>query len=267
MYGDEPDRWSDDLRGTERLRFTINVLTRLRVCTADGRVDLEDEGQTARRRTSPLLPWFEHPDAREPRRARHLRPLVGARARTARTASSGLDTGCVWGGALTASTWMPSAPPVSVPCAGYQLPDDCKARRAALRPVPTTPRSAVLARVDPGGSSRSIGLAPVAVERQHDALRAAHLEHAECARAHPQREPHRPGVCPRRLQDDARPRRSRRCRSTSSVLRFQYCAGGRRSAHVELVIPARGGAGGACCQGQCGDQCGHAGRLAAARRA
>ena len=35
MYGDEPDRWDEKLSGMERLRFTINVLTRLRVCTRD----------------------------------------------------------------------------------------------------------------------------------------------------------------------------------------------------------------------------------------
>ena len=35
------EKWSDDLSRRDRLRFTINVLTRLRVCTADGRVDLK----------------------------------------------------------------------------------------------------------------------------------------------------------------------------------------------------------------------------------
>jgi bis(5'-nucleosyl)-tetraphosphatase (symmetrical) len=45
MYGDEPDRWSDDLPRKDKVRFTINVLTRLRVCTADGRVDLKWKGR------------------------------------------------------------------------------------------------------------------------------------------------------------------------------------------------------------------------------
>ena len=72
MYGDEPDRWDEKLRGMERLRFTINVLTRIRVCTADGRVDLSVKGPPPPP-ASPLRPWFEHPG----RRSREARVIFG----------------------------------------------------------------------------------------------------------------------------------------------------------------------------------------------
>jgi bis(5'-nucleosyl)-tetraphosphatase (symmetrical) len=59
MYGNEPDAWSDDLKKKERQRFTINVLTRLRYCTAAGRVDLKlkDSPQDT---PGPFAPWFSH---------------------------------------------------------------------------------------------------------------------------------------------------------------------------------------------------------------
>jgi bis(5'-nucleosyl)-tetraphosphatase (symmetrical) len=113
MYGDQPDRWRDDLRGADRLRFVINVLTRLRACDSDGRVNLGFKREPAAL-TAPWLPWF-----RAPRRA-----TAGSRVvfghwsalgfmRTAGLVS--LDTGCVWGGALTAVNLdVDDAPAVSV---------------------------------------------------------------------------------------------------------------------------------------------------------
>ena len=44
MYGNKPDRWSDTLRGMDRLRFVINVFTRMRFCTARGTIDLKMKG-------------------------------------------------------------------------------------------------------------------------------------------------------------------------------------------------------------------------------
>ncbi len=88
MYGDQPDKWSDALKGMDRLRFAINALTRLRVCTRDGRVDLKMKGGTKDIR-APFKPWFEWDQPREPRRARDLRALVARWASCARTAWSG----------------------------------------------------------------------------------------------------------------------------------------------------------------------------------
>ncbi len=121
MYGDEPRRWSDDLSGMDRLRFTINVLTRLRVCTADGDVDLKMKGKPPRP-PSPLRPWFEL----ETRRSRDSRIIFGhwsALGLVQREGVVGLDSGCVWGGALTAFDLDTPREPVCLACEGYQSPD------------------------------------------------------------------------------------------------------------------------------------------------
>lgn len=121
MYGDEPDRWSAQLSGTERLRFVINVLTRLRVCTADGQVELALKGEPPPP-PSPLRPWFTI----EKRLTRGARIIFGHWSALGLVQSHGvvgLDSGCVWGGALSALDLDAGRAPVSVPCAGYQRPD------------------------------------------------------------------------------------------------------------------------------------------------
>ena len=118
MYGDEPDRWDERLAGAERLRFIINVLTRLRLCTADGRVDIAIKGPPPPP-PSPLRPWFEH----RHRASRDARVIFGhwsALGLVEQVGVLGLDTGCVWGGTLTAADLDADRPPLSVPCAGYQ---------------------------------------------------------------------------------------------------------------------------------------------------
>lgn len=122
MYGDQPDRWREDLAGPERWRFIVNVLTRLRVCTADGRIDLKMKGPPADARAG-YRPWFEH----EPRASRGARIVFGhwsALGYVNARGVVGLDTGCVWGGALTALRLDADEPPVSLPCSGYQEPGD-----------------------------------------------------------------------------------------------------------------------------------------------
>jgi bis(5'-nucleosyl)-tetraphosphatase (symmetrical) len=121
MYGDEPSRWSDMLVGMDRLRFAINVLTRLRVCTPDGDVDLKMKGKPTYGH-SKLRPWFDI----EARRSAGTRIIFGhwsALGLVVRPDVIGLDSGCVWGGALTAFDLDGNAPPVSLPCTGYQSPD------------------------------------------------------------------------------------------------------------------------------------------------
>jgi bis(5'-nucleosyl)-tetraphosphatase (symmetrical) len=114
MYGDQPDHWQDSLKGMDRLRFAINVLTRLRLCTADGRIDFKQKGKPDSA-PAPWLPWFKAPR----RASSDVRIVFGHWSalgfyRTDRLAA--LDTGCVWGGTLTALNLdAPQSAPVSVP--------------------------------------------------------------------------------------------------------------------------------------------------------
>ena len=124
MYGDRPDRWSEDLRGMERLRFAVNALTRMRVCTVDGRIDVKMKGPPNEARL-PYRPWFEH----ETRLSREVRVIFGhwsALGLIQAHGVVGLDTGCVWGGSLTAidlDDWQ--ATPIGESCA--QLSADSNA--------------------------------------------------------------------------------------------------------------------------------------------
>ncbi|ROR34660.1 symmetrical bis(5'-nucleosyl)-tetraphosphatase [Inmirania thermothiophila] len=98
MYGDEPARWDEALAGAARLRFIVNALTRIRLVTADGALALD--GYAAPEAAPPgLVPWFDHPDCR-------VRGLVFGHWSTAglRATRAGwcLDSGCVWGGRLSA---------------------------------------------------------------------------------------------------------------------------------------------------------------------
>ncbi|HZT04820.1 MAG TPA: symmetrical bis(5'-nucleosyl)-tetraphosphatase [Steroidobacteraceae bacterium] len=126
MYGDEPDHWRTELAGTDRLRFAINVLTRMRVCTDDGRINLCLKGKPPRG-DSPWRPWFEL----ESRRTRGTRVVFGhwsALGLILRDDVIGLDSGCVWGGSLTALDLdggrSSGCAPISVRCAGHQSPDE-----------------------------------------------------------------------------------------------------------------------------------------------
>jgi bis(5'-nucleosyl)-tetraphosphatase (symmetrical) len=113
MYGDEPDQWHEKLRGEERTRFIINVLTRVRVCTAQGRVDMEQKGPPGDARP-PWMPWYKVPG----RASAGSRVVFGHWSALGLHRADGviaLDTGCAWGGSLTAVNLDdPDAPPVAV---------------------------------------------------------------------------------------------------------------------------------------------------------
>ena len=99
MYGNEPCRWSAQDNASDQLRFTINALTRMRFCHADGRLELNEKGEPTS--LSQLKPWFDF----WPEQADttilfgHWAALNGACPHPKAIA---LDTGCVWGNLLTA---------------------------------------------------------------------------------------------------------------------------------------------------------------------
>ena len=100
MYGNLPDKWSAGLTGTERLRFITNCFTRLRYCRRDGRLDLGFKG-SPENAPADVLPWFRMPG----RRSANLNIVFGHWSTLGTVTDPGvfpLDTGCVWGGRLTA---------------------------------------------------------------------------------------------------------------------------------------------------------------------
>jgi bis(5'-nucleosyl)-tetraphosphatase (symmetrical) len=100
LYGNKPDRWRDDLSGYDRLRVITNVLTRLRLCTADGRMEFTHKGAPTDLPRG-YRPWFEAPR----RRNRATTIVFGHWAALGLYLDSNvacLDTGCVWGRTLTA---------------------------------------------------------------------------------------------------------------------------------------------------------------------
>lgn len=122
MYGNKPARWSPDLTGMDRLRFIINCLTRARYFTLEGDIGLKDKGPPGTQGPG-FLPWFEVPG----------RTSAGERILCGHWSTLGfvnrhnvwsLDTGCLWGGSLTAVRVRQKGPlePVRIPCTEKQAP-------------------------------------------------------------------------------------------------------------------------------------------------
>ena len=100
LYGDEPHTWRDGLEGFDRLRTIVNALTRLRFCTADGRMDFREKGGAAHAPPG-FRPWFAHPQ----RRTASSLVVCGHWSTLGLVLAPNvlmLDSGCLWGGALTA---------------------------------------------------------------------------------------------------------------------------------------------------------------------
>lgn len=100
MYGNKPDLWDEELSGWNRLRFIINSFTRIRFCTPEGRVDFMQKGKPGNQPPG-LVPWFEAPN----RQSADARIVFGHWSTLGFQSSHGtlcLDTGCLWGGELTA---------------------------------------------------------------------------------------------------------------------------------------------------------------------
>lgn len=108
MYGNTPNRWHDSLLGADRLRVIVNALTRLRFCTTEGEMEFSST-ESAGAAPAGYLPWFAVPG-----RATLGTPMAFGHWSTLVTESPDgvphmrhnalpLDTGCVWGGCLTAA--------------------------------------------------------------------------------------------------------------------------------------------------------------------
>jgi len=117
MYGGTPAAWRDDLAGWDRLRVIVNAMTRLRFCNAAGEMELRAKGAEA---PPGYLPWFELRSGAEPLLICGHWSALGLRI-TPRLAA--LDSGCVWGGSLTALR-LEDRTLFQVPCRGYQAPGE-----------------------------------------------------------------------------------------------------------------------------------------------
>jgi len=100
LYGDEPSRWSESLAGNDRLRVIVNACTRLRFCAADDTMALAEK-RGPKHAPAGFAPWYAHPQRRS----------AGTLVCCGHWSSLGLllapdlmmlDSGCVWGGPLTA---------------------------------------------------------------------------------------------------------------------------------------------------------------------
>jgi bis(5'-nucleosyl)-tetraphosphatase (symmetrical) len=122
MYGNQPDLWSPELSGTDRLRFITNCFTRLRYCDIEGRL-LLDEKALPDSQPEHAIPWFKVPG----RATRDERIVFGHWSTLGYLAEHNawaLDSGCLWGGTLTAVRIRRKKPikVFDLDCTGYLEP-------------------------------------------------------------------------------------------------------------------------------------------------
>ncbi|MDP1681917.1 MAG: symmetrical bis(5'-nucleosyl)-tetraphosphatase [Burkholderiales bacterium] len=115
MYGNQPDHWEDSLTGIDRLRVITNAMTRLRVCSPAGVMDFNYKG-SPETRPKGTLPWYEVPG----RKSANANIVFGHWSALGLKVGSrhvALDTGCLWGGRLSALR-LEDRQVFQTPCAG-----------------------------------------------------------------------------------------------------------------------------------------------------
>ncbi|HEV8110884.1 MAG TPA: symmetrical bis(5'-nucleosyl)-tetraphosphatase [Burkholderiales bacterium] len=117
MYGSKPDEWNERLARWDRLRVIVNAMTRLRFCTPEGKMDVKAKGLKA---PDGYRPWFT---LRKSDKEVIVFGHWSALGLKLAPKLAALDSGCVWGGKLTALRLEDRAL-FEVPCAGYQAPGE-----------------------------------------------------------------------------------------------------------------------------------------------
>jgi len=100
MWGSTPNAWAEDLRGWDRLRVVVNAMTRMRFCTGQGVMEFHAKGP-AHQAPQGFMPWFAVPT----RKSVTHTVVFGHWSALGFAQSPGLvslDSGCLWGGSLTA---------------------------------------------------------------------------------------------------------------------------------------------------------------------
>jgi bis(5'-nucleosyl)-tetraphosphatase (symmetrical) len=121
MYGNKPKKWSAELNGWDRLRFIVNSFTRLRFCKKSGKLKFKYKGAPGSQKNS-HIPWYRV----EERRSRDEKIVFGHWSTLGLYMQNnvfGIDTGCLWGGSLTALQIDCNPPKVfQLKCQGQQKP-------------------------------------------------------------------------------------------------------------------------------------------------
>jgi bis(5'-nucleosyl)-tetraphosphatase (symmetrical) len=120
MYGNKPRHWSTGLSGWDRLRFIVNCFTRMRFCREDGRLNLKSKGPPGSQPPG-YRPWFDIAG----RASRDLNIIFGHWSTLGPYTGPGIypiDSGCLWGGQLTALRIDIAPQRIDLPCPGQETP-------------------------------------------------------------------------------------------------------------------------------------------------
>lgn len=120
MYGDKPDKWSNDIKGMDKIRFIVNCFTRIRYSDEKGVLDFKNSGAIGSQ-PKHLMPWFTVPK----RQSKDMQIIFGHWSTLGYYQGHNcyaIDTGCLWGGELTAIKLGKKVKKISVSCKGNLKP-------------------------------------------------------------------------------------------------------------------------------------------------